>query len=342
MKVRHETRERRVWRGSALGWLAVLAVWCGPAAGADDRASANGALRVAGTRLVNARGDAIQLRGMSSHGLHWYPQFTSRESILETKKRGANLFRLAMYADSVEGGYSESPETMANNKRLLYEGLENALAEDMYVIVDWHLLKDANPLKIANNAVHFFEEVTARYPNHPAIIYEICNEPNGGTTWEQIRTYAEIVIPVIRAASPDAVILVGTPKWSSHILAPLTNPLECANVMYSYHLYTGDTHYDFRPKLDLTRFLGLPVFVSEWGISTDRATGELDVEEGRAFIRYMCENNLSWANWSLSNKDEDFSALKPNVTTLSGWEDEDLTESGRLVFAAFQRSDTCR
>lgn len=339
MGVHNRVYTRRARHGRILAWVAAFAFWCGQAPAVDCWVSANGALRVSGTVLVNARGEPFQLRGMSSHGLHWFPQFTSKESILDTKGRGANLFRLAMYADSSDGGYSESPEAAKNNMSLLYEGLENTLATDMYAIVDWHLLKDANPLHIANDAVRFFEEVAHRYPNHPAIIYEICNEPNGDTTWEQIRTYAEIVIPVIRAASPDAVILVGTPKYSSDILAPMASPLEQENVMYTYHLYTGDTDYDFRAKLDLARVMGLPVFVSEWGISTDAATKVLDVKEGGVFIQYMRDNLLSWANWSLSNKDEDFSALKPEVRKLGGWTEADLTESGRLVFAALERRE---
>ena len=316
--------------------MAATAAWCGRAHSGDCGVAVNGGLRVEGTRLVNERGEPVQLRGMSSHGLHWYPQYTSRRSIHETKRHGANLFRLAMYADSVEGGYSESAKAAEKNRRILFAGIENALAEDMYVIVDWHLLKDADPLRLVHNAVPFFREVTEKYPNHPAILYEICNEPNGDTTWGQIRAYAELVIPAIRAASPDAIVLVGTPEWSSRVEAALEAPLEHANVMYTYHLYTGFTNYEFGKMLDGVRAQGLPVFVSEWGISRDLDTGELDLEEGKAFVRYMRANMLSWANWSLSNKDEDFSALRPDVTALEGWTDADLTESGKLVFEALR------
>lgn len=310
------------------------------AAEPDDYIAVNGVLSVDGTRLVNKHGFPVQLRGMSSHGLHWYPEFTRRSAVGESKKRGANVFRLAMYADSREGGYSESPETARRNTRLLFDAIENVLSAGMYVIVDWHTLKDANPLHLAYNAVLFFEEVARKYPGHPAILYEICNEPNGDTTWEDIRTYAEIVIPVIRSISPEAIVLVGTPKWSSDVLAVLDDPLAHENVMYTYHLYTGDTDYDFTYKLDRMRSMGLPVFVSEWGVGSESKKGELDLEEAKAFIRYMDDNMLSWTNWSLSNKDEDFSALRPHVTKLDGWETGDLTESGKLVFEALGGQST--
>jgi len=308
---------------------------CG-AAEEGNGARRHGALRVEGSRLVDRYGATVQLRGMSSHGLHWYPEYTCYSSILETKERGANLFRLAMYADSIHGGYSESAATADLNTRLLLQGVENALAADMYVIVDWHLLKDENPLKLVDNAIQFFQEITRRYPDHPAILYEICNEPNGETTWKDIRDYAERVIPVIRRLSPNAIVLVGTPQHSSDVLAVMESPLDEANIMYTYHLYTGFGENDFGPKLDAMRAAGLPVFVSEWGLSTDAETGILDVDEARVFIDYMRTHSLSWVNWSLSNKDEVFSAIRPDVTRLSGWGEDDLTISGQIIFAALK------
>ena len=298
--------------------------------------SRHGALRVDGSGLVDRRGAVVQLRGMSSHGLHWFPEYTSYPSILETKKRGANLFRLAMYADSIHGGYSESVAAADLNKRLILQGVENALAADMYVIVDWHLLEDETPHRLVDKATSFFDEITRRYPDHPAILYEICNEPNGETTWKDIRNYAERMIPVIRRLSPNAIILVGTPHHSTDVLAVMESPLDAANIMYTYHLYTGFGENDFGPKLDAMRAAGLPVFVSEWGLSTDADTGNLDVDEAGVFIAYMRAHSLSWANWSLSNKDEVFSAIRPDVTKLSGWSEQDLTISGKIIFAAFK------
>lgn len=323
--------------GTGLIWTAFLALLhVGVLCAGEGGLKKNGALQVFGTQLVNEHGEAIQLRGMSTHGLHWYPEYICSTSINETKKRGANMFRLAMYADSEHGGYSENAESAEQNKRILYQGIENALAADMYVIVDWHLLADENPLKIVHNAIPFFEEVAERYPDHPAIIYEICNEPNGDTTWADIRAYAEQVIPAIRARSPNAVILVGTPNHSNDVLAVLPEPLDFPNILYSYHMYTGHSKGDFRPKLDAMAAAGLPVFVTEWGLSTNQETGELEVDEAVAFIKYMREHNISWANWSLANKDEEHSAIRAEVKRLTEWTDDDLTVSGKLIFDALK------
>lgn len=294
----------------------------------------HGALRVEGTRLVNNAGEAVQLRGMSSHGLQWYPEYTNCRAILTTKEKGANLFRAAMYAASGLNGYCQDEENAAHNKMMLYNTIENALAADMYVIADWHLLEDENPLSLIDKAIPFFDELSQFYADEPGVIYEICNEPNGSATWEDVKAYANMVIPVIRKNAPDAIILVGTPEHSSALLQAMADPLSYLNVMYVYHYYSGLAGDSFYATLDTAKANGLPVFISEWGICTDPSTGQMDYKNAKAFIEYINKNQLSWANWSLSNKAEDYSAIRPEVTKISGWTDEDLTEGGKLIFEA--------
>ena len=157
--------------------------------------SANGRLHVNGIDLVNERNEMIQLTGMSSHGLQWYPEHTKKEAIAFTKKHGASLFRIAMYTD--EEGYISHPE---ENKKNLIEAVNAAIDLDMYVIIDWHILADNNPQQNKEAAKAFFDEISRKYAGIKNVIYEICNEPNGeDVTWEKdIRPYAVELIEVIR------------------------------------------------------------------------------------------------------------------------------------------------
>ena len=82
----------------------------------------------------------------------------------------------------------------------------------MYVIIDWHILSDSNPLQNKEEAKKFFGEMAERYQGYDNVIYEICNEPNSGASWNDIKNYANEVIPVIREKDQDAIILVGTPS----------------------------------------------------------------------------------------------------------------------------------
>lgn len=293
--------------------------------------SENGKLQVIGTQLCNAAGQPIQLRGMSSHGLHWYPQYTSRESIACTASFGANLFRVAMYTG--ENGYISQPD---NVKNLLITAVDNAVAEDMYVIIDWHILSDGNPMTYAEQSKAFFNEISARYANTPNVIYEICNEPNGGANWENdIKPYAESVIPVIRANSPESVILVGSGTWSQDVDKPADNPLSFGNVMYTCHFYAGTHGQWLRDRIDYALSKGAPIFISEWGTSAADGSGGVFLKESQEWLVFLNQRGISWANWSLCDKGETSAALKSGASS-KGWSENELTESGRFVFGNFR------
>ena len=71
----------------------------------------------------------------------------------------------------------------------------------MYVIVDWHILSDNNPQINKEESKRFFNEISSKLSGYNNVIYEICNEPNGGTTWADIKSYALEIIPIIRQVS---------------------------------------------------------------------------------------------------------------------------------------------
>lgn len=298
--------------------------------------AANGWLSLRGTQLINQHGAPVQLRGMSSHGIHWFPQYTDRLALQEIKSRRANLFRVAIYADSADGGYNESKEAAERNFYLMNLAVRNALYEDMYAIVDWHILNDQNPLRHLESARAFFRQVSTLYRDNPGVIYEICNEPNGATTWQDIYSYAEQIIPVIRANSPQAVVIVGTPNFSSRLADVRSAPLPFDNIMYAYHYYTGFHNDNSQYVLEEMLSQGHPVFITEWGVSGNEQDSASELAKGRDFVEFMRRHSLSWANWSLSNKDESFSAIADSATRLHGWKEEELTPSGKLVFEALR------
>lgn len=199
--------------------------------------SENGALHVDGTQLMNENNEPVVLHGMSSHGLQWFGNFATENAVKATADYGANLFRCAMYTD--EGGYISNPSV----KDTLINAVDSAIRQDMYVIIDWHILSDGNPMQHIDDAVDFFGEMSERYKDSNAVLYEICNEPNGNVTWnDNVKPYAETVIPVIRT-NTNAIILVGSPTWSQDLHEAAKNPINAENIMYTCHFYAG-THTD--------------------------------------------------------------------------------------------------
>lgn len=294
--------------------------------------SENGWLQVRGNQLCNEKGEAVVLRGMSSHGLQWYGQYADRESIANTARLGANVFRAAMYTE--EGGYLSNPAEVFQKAA---NAVDAAIANDLYVILDWHILSDGNPMNHLNEAKTFFSAMAERYQNSPAVLYEICNEPNGAISWEKdIKPYAEQVISVIRAKSPKAVILVGSGTWSQDVHLAASSPLKGENLMYTLHFYAGTHGEALRQRLDSVWTAGLPVFVSEWGTSRADGSGGVFLKESGEWLDFLEKRNISWVNWSLCDKNETSAALQPGTPPDKVWTQEDWSESGSFVFSRFR------
>ena len=295
----------------------------------------NGWLQVKGAQLCNEAGEAVILRGMSSHGLQWYGQFTSAQAIRNLAACGANLFRVAMY--TAEGGYLDNPK---ETREKVIAAVDAAIANNLYVIIDWHILSDGNPMSHQDEAAAFFADMSERYRDCPAVLYEICNEPNGNVTWERdIKPYAEKIAGVIRERSPRAVILIGNSTWSQDIHIAAKSPLEGDNFMYTFHFYAGTHGESLRQRLRDAVSNGLPVFVSEWGTSQADGSGGVYLEESAAWLELLDELGVSWANWSLCDKNETSAALRPGTAPDAVWTENDLSESGAFVFARFAESE---
>ena len=296
------------------------------------RPSQNGALSVKGTQLVDEKGQAVQLRGISTHGIAWFPDFVNQDAVMQLSKDwGANLFRIAMYTDE-NGGYCTDGDK-EKLKALVTDGVEYAKQADMYVIVDWHILHDSNPLTHKAEALQFFKEMTEKLKGGKHVLYEICNEPNSGCSWEDIKTYANEVIPVIRENTPDAVILVGTPTWSQEIDKPQNDPISgYDNIMYTLHFYAATHKEDLRSKMVNAVEAGTPVFVSEYGLCDASGNGGNDLGQAQSWIDTMDQHGISYAVWSFCNKEETSALIASSCRKTSDFTREDLSESGKWIY----------
>ena len=299
--------------------------------------SQHGQLSVKNGQLVDKNGKGYQLRGMSTHGLTWFPEFVN-ESAFKTLRDdwNTNVVRLAMYVDEWGNGQCYMGNK-SGSLELLEKGVDICIKLDMYVIIDWHVLNPGDPSKYTNEAKSFFETVSKRYAKYPNVIYEICNEPNGGASWSgNIKPYAEKIIPVIRKNAPNTVIIVGTPTWSQEIDKPLSDPLSYKNVMYAFHFYAA-THAGLRSNVENCVAQGLPVFVSEFGTCDASGGGANDFNETQKWLSYFDKQGISYCNWSICNKDETCSALRPGTSANGNWSESDLTENGKWMRNWFRK-----
>ena len=316
--------------------MIILTVMCVGIVMADDtEAGEYGTLRVEGTALVDADGNPVQLKGLSTHGLAWFPQYVNQECIAYFKENwGINLIRLAMYT-AENGGYCTDGDRQ-QLLELIDTGVQAAVSLDMYVIIDWHILSDGNPLTYLDEATGFFNTISEKYSGCGNVLYEICNEPNGGTSWADVKSYAEQIIPIIRTNSPDAIVIIGTPNWCQYVDQAAADPItDYDNIMYSLHFYAATHKDDLRNTMLAALDAGLPIFVTEFGICDASGSGGIDRIESEKWLDLLDNYGISYSAWSISNKDETASILRSDCSKSSGFELEDFSESGLWLYSRY-------
>ena len=98
------------------------------------RPSVNGRLHVEGRKLKDENGNDVVLKGVSTHGITWYPEFVSGELFGQISTEwDCDLVRIAVYSDEYAKGHRE--ESLETVRR----GIKAATDADMYVIVDWYV-----------------------------------------------------------------------------------------------------------------------------------------------------------------------------------------------------------
>ena len=266
-----------------------------------------GRLQVIGTHLCGADGKPVQLRGMSTMGLQWHGEVVNAKAFAALAKDWkADVVRLALYVG--EGGYAQHPEL----KQLVWNGVELAIANGMYVVIDWHVLTPGNPNDPLYGGVQaFFAEVSRKYAKVPNVLYEIMNEPNGDLDWSaDLKPYAEKLVATIRANDPEGVILIGSGNWSQDVNLAAADPVPGKNLMYTFHFYAGSHGEALRSKVRAAIDRGAAVFSSEWGTSEASGNGGPYLKAAAEWLAFLDGNTISWINWSLCDKSETSAALK--------------------------------
>jgi len=274
----------------------------------------HGRLKVCGTMLCDKYNKPVQLRGMSSQGLQWFAQCINDKSLTALAQDWqSDVIRLSLYVQ--EGGYETNPSGFT---ALMHSLIDKATARGLYVIVDWHILNPGDPYYNLTRAKFSTFGRPAASKNQVNIIYETANEPHG-VSWDRIRAYHELIIPVIRSRDPKAVILLGTRGWSSLGVAEganeteiVNNPVRAKNVMYTFHFYAASHRDDWLATLSRAA-TKIPVFVSEFGTQTYTGSGANDFVMSQKYMYVKKQRKVGWTNWNFSDYTSTGAVLVPGT-----------------------------
>ncbi|WP_159949403.1 glycoside hydrolase family 5 protein [Polaribacter septentrionalilitoris] len=291
----------------------------------------NGLLAVKGNRIVNKDGKEVSFAGNSMFWSNDYYKgngFYNKNVVKHLKENWkSEIIRIPMTADpEIHDSYIFDKET--NQSKL--ETLVDACIElGLYVIIDWH---SHNAHDTEKEAIAFFTEMAKKYGKYPNVIYEIYNEPLKVSWDDVVKPYSEKVIAAIRKVDPDNIIVVGTPHWSQDVDKASLNPIVgYKNIAYTLHFYAASHKKWLINKAQKALDNGLALIVTEWGSVEADGGGEVDKASTKIWMDFMKKHKLTHCNWSINNKDEGASALKPDTNTNGNWTDEDLTISGKLA-----------
>ena len=301
--------------------------------------SVHGALSVSGTQIVDESGSPVSFAGSS---LFWSnmgfgAEEFYNENVVDWIQQDWNstIVRAAMGVDEY-GGYLSDP---AGNENRVTTVVDAAIANGMYVIIDWH---SHHAEDYRDDAIDFFREMAQRYGDTPNVIYEIYNEPLSVSWSNTIKPYAEAVIEEIRAIDPDNLIIVGTPFFSQDVDVASQDPiLGYDNIAYTLHFYAGTHGASLRQKAQTAIDNGIALMVTEWGTVNADGDGAVDEFSTQQWMSFLDQNNISHLNWALNDKMEGASSLRPNASAVGGWSDSDLTTSGLLVRDIIRNWNSC-
>ncbi len=282
----------------------------------------HGKLQVVGRQLSDAKGVPMQLRGVSFFWINWHEDNLKSSAVeFMVDKMGATVVRIPVPAFE----YAKGGATWDARMRMIAGWARD---NGVYVVVDWHMEDDPNTY--LEQATEFWDKTSSYFAGDPHVVYEICNEPKF-VGWDEIKSYAKTIVPVIRRNDSTTVIVVGTPEWSRRTIKAAEDPLtvdakgdSVRNVMYAYHGYAA-THGmadDLKGVLEK-----VPVFSTEWSVTEASGTGKIDWAKARRFVEFLNANpyqKVSWTQWSWVDKNEKSALLRAGTGGLA-W---DLSEVG--------------
>ncbi|MBR4559359.1 MAG: cellulase family glycosylhydrolase [Fibrobacter sp.] len=295
--------------------------------------SEHGQLSLKGFDVVDKNGQPYILRGMSFFWDDWgFEKFFTEGSVKTIANDwGGNVVRTPIH---------DLNESRAKSM------IDYAAAAGIYIIVDYH---SHCAHKNASGAQTFFGNISSyvKQKNYNHVLYELYNEPlyencssasdtyAGGslTSWNTIKSYAESVIPKIRANDPNGIIIVGTPNYSQGTEAARANPITGQkNIAYTLHFYASTSgHGSLRYNLLRGKCNDFPIIITEWGVSESSGDGNFTKSMNDTWISWIESIGVSWANWSISDKGETSAALTGGASASGGWNDGNLTASGKYV-----------
>ncbi|MFZ0033775.1 MAG: glycoside hydrolase family 5 protein [Sedimentisphaerales bacterium] len=257
-------------------------------------------LKVKGTQVLNSENKPVLLRGVNAACLEWTSD--GNGVILKTVQVAiddwhVNIIRLPLSQDRWFGKAPEQNDAGVAYRALVEEIVDLCSSKGCYIILDLHwsnagewgtnIGQHSMP---DENSVVFWKDLAPIYANHPAVLFDLYNEPHD-VTWDvwlkggmikdrpnrpgsQAKTYEAVgmqkMLDTIRAAGAKNIVVAGGLDWAYDFSGILDGrQLKDAGgngVIYANHAYDNkrESVFTWISKMEEAS-AKLPVIVSEFG-----------------------------------------------------------------------------
>jgi hypothetical protein len=293
-------------------------------------------LKVVKTQVLNSRDERVRLRGVNAACLEWTSD--GEGHILDTVRTAirdwkVNHIRLPLAQDRWFGKATEQTDGGVAYRALVKQVVDACAAQGCYVVLDLHW-SDAGEwgnqigqhVMPDRNSVTFWEDLAGTYKNHPAVIFDLYNEPHdvswdiwrvGGTVKDknqrvgEARTYEAVgmqtLLDTVRATGAKNVVIAGGLDWAYDLSGflggkALADP-EGNGVIYANHAYPfkGDTVERWIAKMEAAT-KELAVIVGEFGSDPKGGAGLSGEQWVRRVLQALEDHAWDWTAWDMHPK----------------------------------------
>jgi len=263
-----------------------------------------GRLQVYGNKVKSEDGRQISLAGMSFFWSNWAKSYYTASTVDYL----VDNFEVSLVRAAYGVPESSGPDY---DYSAIEAVVDQAIARDIYVLIDWHTEGDAYHHHQA--AKDFFAHMAQKYGDYPHVIYELWNEPTHSATY-QINNWGQEMTNIIRQYDPDNLVILGSHTWSQY---PNEAYIDDSNAAYTFHGYfddpaNGAAHREqFYKNVDGAMNMGKAVFVTEFGAHYGTNWGTSEIMDA------CIERGISMAAWSVNDKPEPWSIFESFMGNLT-------------------------
>ncbi|MCL1888209.1 MAG: glycoside hydrolase family 5 protein [Kiritimatiellaeota bacterium] len=274
-------------------------------------------LVVKGNRVFTRAGREVWLQGLNIPSLEWWHEGDHLQESVEAALRdwNVNVIRLAV---SERFWFGDHPKQIERNatadayRALVDETVDCAARQGCYVMLDLHGFGAPSREHAA-----FWADAAKRYANHPAVLFDLFNEPHG-TTWkvwrdggaftdgdgvEHTSLGMQKLLDTVRATGAKNIAVAGGLDWA-YDLSGVAMGYRLAEtggngVMYATHIYPDKKGW---AEHVLPTAAKHPVYVGEAGCRTFPMEYEAELAAPYQWapdvFAFIQKHRLHWSAWS--------------------------------------------